>query len=643
MGREKDYYRELSNEIILNLQENTTLKLMDYIEGFLKKGRLKDAAIDFNYTGADEEDAYFVFNTWFSMDYITPYGKSFIRHFLEEKGHKLSEYERKILEDREKSYVSLYEIININRENITVYDLLCKKMYVLYQPENLDLFEIGDIFLSRVANLLGRKKFIGFFQQIDPRAKNLLLNSIFDDYHNLQHEEPTLKIEQYLKKYSNRVYYILDQIYGFSNNEQTNEIENQIKEFENYLRDKKGLTERTIDSHIRNLEEFYYFYLEDSDITLVDINADIIESFIIDGIIDGFFYSKNDLSSNITTLKKFASYLKEKKYIDEEKYIDIIEVLKDKDYYINKFIRYKDVIEHKLSFEDWFADNYQDKKAKNIKIEIDKKLKKIIDEFLEDEDNSFIIDFEVFIDYISKNKVKVTKLNKYIQRKHLLKLNDMMINKMDIKKTVNQIDIPLLHLFYHFSVDNSILIIDDKDNITINTNIHKYKDLSVVEKIAIFIDYIWNKADWEEIGLQDMFGVKEEYKNRNEFAKVLAHLEVDKYYDYEHVTALHKSRDDKFDLFNLLIPATIPGCMHMAHVFNSRILKYFSYLGLLELKFKEDAKDFSRNFGYDIDMIKINRFGQEIFKYLGDIKKADSDKKSKMGKVIDFFTRKKVR
>ncbi len=367
------------------------------------------------------------------------------------------------------------------------------------------MFEVGSVFLGRISDLLGRKKFIAVFHQIDIKIKNLLLNSILNDYYSCKSEEPMLKIREYLKKYSNRVYYILSQMYGFKKDKQIKRIEKQIKEFENYLRDEKGLSEKTIEVHIRNLREFYRFYLGDTNITLVDINADMVEEFIMDGIIDMFFHSKSDLSSNITTLRKFVSYLKEKKYIDAENYNKITDILKNKDYYIEKFVRYKDVIERKISFEDWFDDNYQDEIV-SIEFEIDKKLKNIIDKYIPDENNSFITDFDTYIDYIAKNKVKVTKLNKYIQRKHLLKLNDMMINSIEVKKTVNQIDIPILHLFYKFGVDNFILTIDDKDNISVSSNLSKYDELSINEKIAVFIDYIWNKMDWNEIGLKDMYG-----------------------------------------------------------------------------------------------------------------------------------------
>ncbi|SHH73210.1 Phage integrase, N-terminal SAM-like domain [Caloranaerobacter azorensis DSM 13643] len=428
-------------------------------------------------------------------------------------------------------------------------------------------------------------------------------------------------------------------MYGFKKDKQIKRIEKQIKEFENYLRDEKGLSEKTIEVHIRNLREFYRFYLEDTNITLVDINADMVEEFIMDGIIDMFFHSKNDLSSNITTLRKFVSYLKKKKYIDAENYNKITDILKNKDYYIEKFVRYKDVIERKISFEDWFDDNYQDEIV-SIEFEIDKKLKNIIDEYILDENNSFITDFDTYIDYIAKNKVKVTKLNKYIQRKHLLNLNDMMINSIEVKKTVNQIDIPILHLFYKFGVDNFILTIDDKDNISISSNISKYDELSINEKIAVFIDYIWNKMDWNEIGLQD---IKEEYQNRKEFAKILARLETCRYYDYENVTILHRLEGSEANIFGFLVPTVIPGCMHVAQVFNSRILKYFSYLGLLEISFKEDANVSYKKYGYDIDKIKVSKFGKEIFKYLGGTDNLIEETKNMKGKVINLFSRKKIK
>ena len=60
------------------------------------------------------------FNVWVSIDYRTHYGKSFIEHMLEEKPHGLTLWKKEILRERNKSYISLFEIQGI-RGNLSMY------------------------------------------------------------------------------------------------------------------------------------------------------------------------------------------------------------------------------------------------------------------------------------------------------------------------------------------------------------------------------------------------------------------------------------------------------------------------------------------------------------------------------------------
>lgn len=79
--------------------------------------------------------------------------------------------------------------------------------------------------------------------------------------------------------------------------------------------------------------------------------------------------------------------------------------------------------------------------------------------------------------------------------------------------------------------------------------------------------------------------------------------------------------------------------MQTAFVFSPRILKYFSYLGLLVIELDTAANNFRQNYGLNIEKIKINKLESEIFKYLAEIKATDKKNKSKKGKVINLFLR----
>ena len=84
----------LSYEQIKTLQENTTKKLIKYINDFINKDKSLDS-IEFYYPDFDEQKTMIAFNVWVSIDYRTHYGKSFIEHMLEDKSYQLTSIEKK--------------------------------------------------------------------------------------------------------------------------------------------------------------------------------------------------------------------------------------------------------------------------------------------------------------------------------------------------------------------------------------------------------------------------------------------------------------------------------------------------------------------------------------------------------------------
>ena len=110
---------KLDYETIQSIQENTIKKLIKYINEALKKDRNLDS-IEFYYPDFDENKARLAFNVWISTDYRTSSGKSFIEMMLDEKANQLSSLEKSILIERNKSFISLFEIEKIDGEYIHV-------------------------------------------------------------------------------------------------------------------------------------------------------------------------------------------------------------------------------------------------------------------------------------------------------------------------------------------------------------------------------------------------------------------------------------------------------------------------------------------------------------------------------------------
>jgi len=176
----------------------------------------------------------------------------------------------------------------------------------------------------------------------------------------------------------------------------------------------------------------------------------------------------------------------------------------------------------------------------------------------------------------------------------------------------------------------------------------EYEELETSEKLALFIDYIWNKSNWDDFDSYGWERHKDEYDNRNKYVKTLAILDVGKYYQYFQVINLHDienlnnlSDDGQIDFFDLFNSGFSMESMRFAYIFNTVIIRFFSYLSLIEIKVNKDANTYQKKFGIDIEEIKVNEIGKRVFEYLSG-EKIEKTKKSKdKGKIINLFNKKK--
>jgi hypothetical protein len=642
------FKKRVSHEKAIKIQESATRKLMDYIYSYIRSEKFKNKNIPFSFEGSSEKDTAITFNVWFSLDYIVDKGKNFTELFLEDCKDKLTENEKEILKERNKTYISLYEVEEIKGKNLVLTDIFTQERKTVYQEKIADMGIYNSIIVGRIGNVLGYNKLIGIIHFISIINKEYLYNTILYDYEVEKNNNPDIRdIKDYLRKFSNRVYYFLNNALDEKNEDQLMSIksENQIKGFSEYLLE-NNLTEKTVNKHIRNLVNFYYYYLPTTKYSLEDITETIINNFLIDAIFDNYISSKSEISSYITTFKKYGKYLYKTGKINEEEYNKIIGLSSNKNEYFLKLDYLDNGFSEEYSINELFSDIPEEVKNR---LEYDNCLKNIIEQYNTKEKSSIIDDFQTYMNYILTNKVKVTNINKYIGRKHVIALNELMNNKEEnITKSVNQNNIPLLHLFYHFGIYYSLLIVDEKGIYVDEAKLAEYEELETSEKLALFIDYIWNKSNWDDFDSYGWERHKDEYDNRNKYVKTLAILDVGKYYQYSQVINLHDienlnnlSDDGQIDFFDLFNSGFSMESMRFAYIFNTVIIRFFSYLSLIEIKVNKDANTYQKKFGIDIEEIKVNEIGKRVFEYLSG-EKIEKTKKSKdKGKIINLFNKKK--
>ncbi len=462
---------KLDYETIQSIQENTIKKLIKYINEALKKDRNLDS-IEFYYPDFDENKARLAFNVWISTDYRTSSGKSFIEMMLDEKANQLSSLEKSILIERNKSFISLFEIEKIDGEYIHVKDLLTGEEHSLLEPNIASILKSGDLIFGRVGKIIEYKGFIGNISFLPPSIKDEFIEKIFVDFNRTRFRYPDLTIDRYLKLYSINIYKIyteaiydaIDRELNMSSNDSTMDLYDELDNFELFLESHVSRSE--MKNHVTNLINLFEHYILENNGSLRDLGSMDLDKLFSKAIDDGLILSQKELSSYIATLKEYFKYLKTINPTYREAYKKILNISR------NRFLYIYDP--HNINFDF------------NINRTISYKITSAINEKSFD----FIMDYEKFLLYLISNPLPLTKKRKYINRKTLIELNNIMEIREDItKKAPNQEDFPLLELFYNFSLDHKLVEIEGYQ-LSITKRGHKFLRLSDEEKFTMFIQYL---------------------------------------------------------------------------------------------------------------------------------------------------------
>lgn len=572
---------KLTYEQIQTIQEKTTKKLINYINEFIKKDRSLDS-IEFYYPNFDEQKTIIAFNIWVSIDYKTDHNKTFIEHMLEEKSNQLSSLERQILIERNKSYISLFEILNIKGEYISLIDLLTRKKHTIWEPNMANILKSSDLIFGRIGNVLNHKSFIGNISFLPPSIKNTFIEEVFLDYNYTRLKFAELSITQYLKQYSVNLYRIYTEcVYDVMEMDEdtTSILYDELEEFENYLQ--AQMPRQIIKKHITNLINLFEFYLIDEDMTLYDLDQIDFKYLLDEAIDDGLISTQSELSSYISTFKKYLGYLnlKTRTPIYKQAYEDILEISKNRFLYMDKF------------------------KEIHPPFNINRRLSSRIANILSNKAFEFIMDYERFILSTISNPLELTKKRKYIKRKDLIKLNEIMGNQSIItKKAPNQEDFPMLHLFYTFSLKYNLIKLKD-DLLSITKKGSRFLRINDEEKYSLFVQYIWGDEFLSSISKTLDSNCLESTKKN--ILGLLNNLEENTFYRHK---------------------ALLPACIKFPE-FLSIYYKYLELMGLLKHNYSPHPS------------IAITPFGKIVFNVLAKQNKSIEYK----AKIINLNNHQKTR
>jgi len=146
-------------------------------------------------------------------------------------------------------------------------------------------------------------------------------------------------MDRYLKLYSINVYRIYTEcIYdaidmGLDDEDITAVLYDELDDFEYYLQNHMPRSE--IKKHITNLINIFDHYIIEYGACLHDISQLDIEVIFNKAIKDGFISTQQELSSYISTLKKYLRFLKNMDPEYKEAYEKILKISKNRFLYIN--------------------------------------------------------------------------------------------------------------------------------------------------------------------------------------------------------------------------------------------------------------------------------------------------------------------
>jgi hypothetical protein len=113
-------------------------------------------------------------------------------------------------------------------------------------------------------------------------------------------------------------------------------------------------------------------------------------------------------------------------------------------------------------------------------------------------------DFSVFLDYLEKNELTLTKKNKHFRGKDLFALNQLMSNSVeDVTKRTRQKSYPELHLFYHLILAGDLYRKKSKTKtktlLIATEKLEEFYQLTLTEKYFFLLETLWIDADWKEL------------------------------------------------------------------------------------------------------------------------------------------------
>ncbi|MGG1514078.1 SEC-C metal-binding domain-containing protein [Paenibacillus oryzisoli] len=274
--------------------------------------------------------------------------------------------------------------------------------------------------------------------------------------------------------------------------------------FGKHLADEGKLKEETIAKHVSRVNDFAEIYLVRYGIGYDELASETVGDFVGRFAISHILNStKTDIANYITAFKKWLPYLRQVGKISNEQYTAMMDVLKEKDYFLARFDQYMQA-DTEEEMMDWHNANLVDLNEEEgstpqaMPLVVDEKLKQL---WIDGQKAvpSVVADFRAFLAAVGTGKnVKLTSARKHLPRKFWHELDAQLGWQLIRKPTLNQNQEPLFQFFYA-AADVLGLIDVTGANGVVTPKVETYLSLTEQEQAVVLLDTLWNHVPWEKL------------------------------------------------------------------------------------------------------------------------------------------------
>lgn len=141
------------------------------------------------------------FNAWLIYDYKMEEGQSFIQKYLEDTRTSLTDQEKEFIINRKKSFLSLYELKEIRKDQGVLRDVFTKLDYII-NLNQIKKINVGDLILSRIIEFSNEYKLVGGKLYIPSMFKITIEKNIFEEYERYKNTNKYGTWQKFLKENS---------------------------------------------------------------------------------------------------------------------------------------------------------------------------------------------------------------------------------------------------------------------------------------------------------------------------------------------------------------------------------------------------------------------------------------------------------